>query len=141
MRISQVSDHVGALVEDVDITQLTDSEAKRLVDAWGEHGALFFRGQTLDEQQHIDFAERFSLIDINKFFTPIEGHPQIAHVLKEPDHAVNVGGGWHTGRKPLYVNATFTTHFVRWTPQESAPLLSFLCQHIALAGEELGGAA
>jgi taurine dioxygenase len=86
MRISQVSDHVGALIEDVDITQLTDSETNMLVDAWGEHGALFFRGQTLDEQQHIEFAERFSSIDINKFFTPIEGHPQIAQVLKEADH-------------------------------------------------------
>ncbi|MGK0425763.1 MAG: taurine dioxygenase, partial [Ilumatobacter sp.] len=96
MRISQVSDHVGALIEDVDITQLTDSETNMLVDAWGEHGALFFRGQTLDEQQHIEFAERFSSIDINKFFTPIEGHPQIAQVLKEADHTVNVGGGWHT---------------------------------------------
>tara|TARA_R110002110_G_scaffold201613_1_gene412634 strand:- start:1083 stop:1910 length:828 start_codon:yes stop_codon:yes gene_type:complete len=222
MLISQVSDHVGALVEDVDITQLTDSQTSMLVDAWGEHGALFFRGQTLDEQQHIEFAERFSSIDINKFFTPVEGHPQIAQVLKEPDHTVNVGGGWHTdhsydqvpargsilvardlppaggdtrflsvgaaydalsdglkttlaglhahhssehvfgakagydegddrfgnpegiggsvhpvvvrhphtGRKLLYVNAAFTTHFVGWTSQESAPLLSFLYQHM-----------
>jgi hypothetical protein len=38
MRISQVSDHVGALVEDTDITQITDSETRLFVDAWGEHG-------------------------------------------------------------------------------------------------------
>jgi taurine dioxygenase len=36
-----------------------------------------------------------------------------------------------TGRKLLYVNAAFTTHFVGWTPEESQPLLNFLYQHVA----------
>ena len=34
-----------------------------------------------------------------------------------------------TGRKSLYVNATFTVRFKDMTEEESAPLLNFLCQH------------
>lgn len=42
-------------------------------------------------------------------------------VLKHPE----------SGKKILYVNSAFTTHFVGWTAQESAPLLNFLYQHAA----------
>ncbi len=36
-----------------------------------------------------------------------------------------------TGRRLLYVNPGFTTHFVGWTPEESAPLLEYLYAHIS----------
>ena len=34
-----------------------------------------------------------------------------------------------SGKKILYVNPGFTTHFVGWTPEESAPLLNYLYAH------------
>lgn len=34
-----------------------------------------------------------------------------------------------SGKKILYVNSGFTTHFVGWTTKESAPLLSYLYEH------------
>ena len=33
---------------------------------------------------------------MNRFFAHVEGYPQIAQVLKEPDQTKNIGGGWHT---------------------------------------------
>jgi taurine dioxygenase len=36
-----------------------------------------------------------------------------------------------SGKKILYVNPAFTTHFEGWTAQESAPLLAYLYQHAA----------
>jgi taurine dioxygenase len=36
-----------------------------------------------------------------------------------------------TGRKTLYVNAAFTTHFAGWTEKESRPLLDYLYAHAA----------
>lgn len=225
MQIETASDHVGAFVSEIDLGRLDDAMIEQLDAAWAEHGALFFRDQDLDEAHHIALAEAFADIDINRFFTPVAAHPQIAEVRKEPDQEVNVGGGWHTdhsydavpargsilvardlppaggdtlflsvgaayealspglretleglrahhtnehvfgkkpedayndadnrfrnpdgvggtthpvvvehpttGRKLLYVNAAFTTHFVGWTVEESKPLLSYLFGHMA----------
>jgi taurine dioxygenase len=75
VQISPVSDYVGALVSDLEITNLSDSDVAVLDQAWAIHGVLFFRNQTLSEDEHIAFAERFSVIDVNKFFTPVPSHP------------------------------------------------------------------
>lgn len=96
MQISKASEAVGAIVENVDLTCLSDAQFAELRTAFFDSGALFFRDQKLTPEDHIAFAERWNDIDINRFFTPVEGYPQIAKVLKEPDQQVNIGGGWHT---------------------------------------------
>lgn len=87
---------VGALVSEVDVRDLDSGSTKQLADAWAEHGVLFLHDQHLTPDEHITFAERFAPIDVNKFFKPVETHPQIAQVLKEADQEGNIGGGWHT---------------------------------------------
>ncbi len=96
MQISKASEAVGAIVENIDLTELSDDQFAEMRRAFFDHGALFFRDQQLTPEDHIAFAERWNDIDINRFFTPVEGYPQIAKVLKEPDQEVNIGGGWHT---------------------------------------------
>ena len=96
MQISKASNAVGAVVEDVDLKAISDAEFAEIRVAFFDSGALFFRDQNLTPEDHIAFAERWNDIDINRFFTPVEGYPQIAKVLKEADQEVNIGGGWHT---------------------------------------------
>lgn len=96
MRIEPTSDAVGAEVHDVDVRELGDAEFETLRAAFAEYGALFFRDQKLRPEDHVAFAERFGRIEINRFFRAVEGHPQVAEVLKEPDQRQNIGGGWHT---------------------------------------------
>ena len=47
-------------------------------------------------EDHVTFAERWADIEVNRFFTPVDGYPIIAEVLKEPEQTGNIGGGWHT---------------------------------------------
>ena len=96
MKFTPVSEHVGAEVGDIDLRSLDDDDIAELDDAWCRYGVLFFRDQDLSPEDHIAFAQRFADIDVNKFFQAVEGHPQIAQVLKEPDQQANIGGGWHT---------------------------------------------
>ena len=64
--------------------------------AYLDHGVIFFRDQSLTPEQHIAFATRWGEIDINKFFTPTSGYPEIAEVRKAKAQTTNIGGGWHT---------------------------------------------
>ncbi|MEM8708861.1 MAG: TauD/TfdA family dioxygenase [Actinomycetota bacterium] len=96
MQITPVSNALGANVSDVDLRVLDDAEAAALSAAWSEHGVLFFREQQLSPDDHIAFARHFGEIDVNRFFNAVDGHPEIAEVLKEADQTANIGGGWHT---------------------------------------------
>ncbi len=96
MQLTPATPLFGAFVSDVDLGSLSDDETTTLADAWADHGVLFFRDQHLTPEQHIDFAEHFAPIDVNRFFKPVDDHPQIAQVLKEADQTTNIGGGWHT---------------------------------------------
>ena len=87
---------VGAEIRGVDIATIRDEGCAAIRAALGEHGVLFFRDQELSPEQHIAFAERIGVININRFFTPVEGYPMIAEVRKEPDQQINIGGSWHT---------------------------------------------
>ncbi len=88
---------VGAFVDGIDLARdLSDNVVGTLRSAIGEHGVLFFRDQELSPEGHIDFAEKFGPINVNRFFAHVDGYEKIAQVLKEPNQKKNIGGGWHT---------------------------------------------
>lgn len=95
--IARVSPSVGAEVTGIDLSKhLTDEIVGDIRQALGEHGVLFFRNQNIDSGSHLAFAKRFGEIDINKFFQPVEGFPEIAKVKREPDEKGATGWYWHT---------------------------------------------
>jgi taurine dioxygenase len=96
MEIIRHSSAVGAEVTGVNVGNLSEEEFAQLKTRFHEHGALFFRDQQLTPEDHIAFAERWGPINVNRFFQPVDGYPQIAQVLKEPEQTNNIGGGWHT---------------------------------------------
>lgn len=86
----------GAEVLGVDLNKLSNRQWDEIQRAFVEHGVIFFRDQKITPEQHIAFARRWGDIDINRFFTPVAGHPEIAEVRKEPDQQRNIGERWHT---------------------------------------------
>jgi len=86
----------GAEITGVDIRHLTPGEFAAVRQAYTDHGVIFFRGQSLSEDDHIAFARRFGPININRFFQAHDRFPEIALVLKEKEQKTNIGGGWHT---------------------------------------------
>ena len=88
---------VGAEIHGVDLAgELSNEQFSEVRDAFHEHGVIFFRDQELSPEQHLAFARRFGAVNINRFFTPVDGHPEIAEVLKEPEQKKNIGSVWHT---------------------------------------------
>ena len=86
----------GAEITGVDVRHLSSGQFDAVRQAYADHGVIFFRDQSLTEQDHIAFARRFGPININRFFQAHERYPEIALVLKEKEQKTNIGGGWHT---------------------------------------------
>lgn len=90
--------HPGAGIEvwDVDLRSVDQRTFARIQQLFVEYGLVFFRDQTLSEEDHIALAQRFGTININRFFPENAAYPEIAMVTKQPGQRANVGGGWHT---------------------------------------------
>jgi alpha-ketoglutarate-dependent taurine dioxygenase len=94
--VNQVAGYVGAEISGLSLTGLDESGFQMIRDALFTHGVVFFRDQDISPEDHIALAERFGTIDVNRFFTPVATHPNIAEVRTEADQKHVIGGSWHT---------------------------------------------
>ena len=93
----RVSPAVGAEITGVDLSQpMADDVYLKIRAALGEFGVIFFRDQKIEPADHLSFARRFGDININKFFSPVDGFPEIANVERKPDQPGSTGWYWHT---------------------------------------------
>lgn len=120
----EVAQGAGAYIRNVNLSQLVESDIDKIRQALGQHGVLFFRDQSLEPADHIDFAQHFGAININRFFTPHPDHPQIAQVLKEPDQTKNIGEMWHTDHSYDQVPALGSILVAREVPTSGGDTLS-----------------
>ena len=114
---------VGAFVSGLDLADFDDATLAELRRAFAQYSVLFFRDQRLSEAQHIALAERWGEINVNRFFAHVEGYPQIAEVLKEPDQTSNIGGGWHTDHSYDQIPALGSMLYARETPPQGGDTL------------------
>ncbi len=67
LTITPLTEHVGALVEGVDLSRpLDDATAARRRDAFNDHVALVFRGQDLTEDDQLRFAGAFGPLGLRR---------------------------------------------------------------------------
>lgn len=95
--LTRISPFTGAEITGVDLSKsLSSPLVEELNRAVSDFGLLVFRGQSLTPEQHIALARQLGEINVNRFFKPVDGYPEIAEVRKEPEQKINIGGLWHT---------------------------------------------
>ncbi len=94
MEVKPLTGGLGAEIVGADIRREDQFDA--IKSAFAEYSVIALRGQSVSPQEHLTFARRFGPINVNRFFKPVDGHPEIATVLKEKDQKEAVGEGWHT---------------------------------------------
>ncbi|MGH1488720.1 MAG: TauD/TfdA dioxygenase family protein [Acidimicrobiales bacterium] len=115
--VTKLSPAVGAEIGGVDIAAgIGDEQFEEIRRAYIDNGVVFFRDQDISPDQHIAFAERWGDININRFFKPVDTHPQIAEVRKEPDQDKNIGVNWHTDHSYDQVPAMGSVLYAREVP-------------------------
>jgi len=118
LRVRPVSPAVGAEIDGVDLAQPLAREVVHAIrDSLFTFGVIFFRDQQLTPDQHVAFARYFGDINVNRFFKPVDGHPVIAEVRKEPDQARNIGGNWHTDHSYDQAPAMGSILYAREVPE------------------------
>ena len=97
MEIRPISGALGAEILGVDFAAgVDDATFDRIRTTFDGHGVIVIRDQDLTPEQHVAAARRFGKINVNRFFTPVDGHPEVAEVRKEPRQKRNIGNKWHT---------------------------------------------
>ena len=109
---------LGAEIHDVDIASgVGEAQFAEIRRAFHQYGVIFFRDQELTPEQHLAFARLWGGINVNRFFQPVDGYPEIAEVRKEPGHKNNIGGSWHTDHSYDDAPATGSILYAREVPK------------------------
>ena len=117
IKVTPQSTTLGAVISGIDLSKEPSKHAMaELKDAFGRYSVIFFRDQNLTPQQHIAMAERWGAININRFFKPLDGYPQIAQVIKEANQKENIGGTWHTDHSYDLIPAMGSMLYAREVP-------------------------
>ncbi len=112
-----VSRAVGAEISGVDIAAgISDEQFLELKQAYSDYAVIFLRDQDITPDQHIEFARRWGEINVNRFFHPLETHPEIAEVRKEPHQKTNIGADWHTDHSYDQIPAMGSILYAREAP-------------------------
>jgi len=115
--VKPVSPALGAEIDGVDIAAgVDDQQLAEIKKAFRDYSVVFFRDQNITPDTHVEFAERWGEINVNRFFQPVETHPQIAEVRKEPHQKENIGSMWHTDHSYDQVPALGSVLYAREVP-------------------------
>ncbi len=95
--VARLAPSVGAEISGVDLSKpINDAQFQDIRSALGTFGVIFLRDQDISPADQLRFAKSFGDININRFFHPVDGFPEIANVQRQPDERGATGWYWHT---------------------------------------------
>ena len=79
------------------IYAMTSDELIEVKRALARHSVIYFPDQPLTLEQQEAFTRQFGAFGVDPYIVPMEDHPNILELRREPDEtAKNFGAGWHS---------------------------------------------
>ncbi|MGO1120806.1 TauD/TfdA dioxygenase family protein [Rhodovibrionaceae bacterium A322] len=94
LEIHPLTPTLGAEIHGADLSR--DDHFEEIYQAFIDYSVIAIHDQKLSPEDHLAFARRWGEINVNRFFKPVQGYPEIATVLKEADQTSAIGEDWHT---------------------------------------------
>lgn len=94
MEVVPLTGGLGAEIFGADLKDVNQFEAIRK--AFINFSVITIRAQDISPDDLLHFARQWGDINVNRFFSALETHPEIAIVLKEADQTDAIGEEWHT---------------------------------------------
>lgn len=97
MNVRPLTTAIGAEIDGIDLSApLDESQVDAVTSAFRKHLVLFFRDQTLQPEDVVRFSKLFGPVGAYPFAEPLDGHPEVIAIIKEPEQKTVFGGIWHT---------------------------------------------
>jgi taurine dioxygenase len=97
IEIQPIAGAMGAEIRGVDLSKpLEDAAFAAVKGALLDHGAIFFREQTLPPHAQLAFARRFGELDVHPIVNGMDEHPELVRVWKPAGQSASFGVGWHS---------------------------------------------
>ncbi|KAF2208422.1 hypothetical protein CERZMDRAFT_91602 [Cercospora zeae-maydis SCOH1-5] len=94
--VRPISGSIGAEIHGVNLADLDQSTAEEIRKIWLKHKVVFFRDQSLTQEQFLSFGTLFGKPIPYPFVKGVDSFPEIIQVLKKEDEKNNFGGIWHS---------------------------------------------
>lgn len=83
--VSPLTPAIGAEIGNIDLRQVSGDEIADIRAALLEYKVVFFRDQTLSQEEHIAFARQFGELEIHPATPKAQNNPEVLHIAHGPD--------------------------------------------------------
>ena len=83
--IEPLTPFIGAEITGVDLRAVTTEQVAGIRAALLKHQVVFFRDQTLNQQEHINFARQFGELEIHPATPKGQDNPEVLHIAHGPE--------------------------------------------------------
>lgn len=94
MDVVPLTGGLGAEIFGADLKDI--SQFDTIKRAFVDYSVISLRTQDITPDDLLRFARQWGNINVNRFFSALDTHPEIAIVLKEADQSGAIGEEWHT---------------------------------------------
>ena len=94
--IDKLTPVIGAEIGGVDLANPTNRQMDEIHRALAENLVIFFRDQSLTQDQHLDFGRKFGQLHIHPAAPTEPGHPELMIIKADKDSPRANGEGWHS---------------------------------------------
>jgi taurine dioxygenase len=98
MQVQSLTPHLGAIVQEIDLSEpMSETAFQALKAVYLDYSVLVFPDQALSQAQHKAFASRFGALHTHPMHARQQkGDPHILRVATNAESAYTAGEGWHT---------------------------------------------
>lgn len=94
MNVQRLGAPLGAVINDIDVRRLSETEFAEVQGLFQRHHVLVFRGQTLTPEQQLAFGQRWGEL-VRHPYAGMKAYPDIIE-LKNPGKARDINQHWHS---------------------------------------------
>ena len=94
--VDKLTPIVGAEIAGVDLTRASNRQIDEIHRALAENSVIFFRDQTLTQEQHLAFGRNFGELHVHPAAPHAPGHAELIIIHADKDSPRANGEGWHS---------------------------------------------